>query len=129
MGTKIVLERICEANPAYTGPNCGVPEMLPPKDIQHVVTTTPLTLSATAFNKYVASALGGGDIMTGADAFQTIMDKCQGGQGRVKFCYTQYSKAVWFDKAEVDIFTASLVAGNVMSAQQRTTILDNWPEQ
>lgn len=94
------------------------------------VETTPIIMSKTTFNKYVANVLGSGDFMAGADAFQALLATCKAKTDRVGFCYTQYTAASTFEKSEVQLFTDAMVAADpqIMTEQQQTAILGNWPE-
>ena len=85
----------------------------------------PRVLSKTAFQDHAVSQLGAGTI--GMARFQAIMDACQAGAGAVKFCFSRYEGANTFEKAKVADFTALMVANALMTANERTAIINNWP--
>lgn len=105
-----------------------------PAGVSPQTTKKPEILSATAFNKLCAVALGGGvsdqQMMTGMAAFQKIMDDATHAGGAARFVVTQYTKAITFEKAEVVKFAAVLTAPgvDVMTQEQASAILAAWPE-
>lgn len=89
--------------------------------------TAPLILSKTAFQGHAVSKLGTGT--TGMARFQEIMDDCAGSaSGAVKFCFSRYEAAQTFEKTAVSNFTAIMVGAGIMQAQERTDVLNGWPE-
>jgi len=90
--------------------------------------TRPLTLSATAFNKYAASKLAGGGA-AGMARFMTIMAAGRADAGSAaSFAVAQYDKALTFDKSEVQAFGALLSSAGHMTAEEVTAIVSGWPE-
>lgn len=91
------------------------------------VTYTPLTLSKTAFQDYAVSQLGG--IPDGMARFITIMESTKvSASAAVRFAYARYEAATTFEKTNTAAITQVMVDGGCMTSQERTDILDNWPE-
>lgn len=84
-------------------------------------------LSKTAFQDYAVSQLGGG--VTGMGRFTDIMDATADSPvSAVRFAYTRYEAAQTFEKSNVAALTQIMAANGTMTAEERTAILENWPE-
>lgn len=95
--------------------------------IERIVETFPRILSKTAFQDHAVSQLGGG--VTGMARFTEIMDATAAhSNGAVRFAFARYEAALTFEKSNVSSLTSLLVSSGVMTANERTEILDNWPE-
>lgn len=94
------------------------PEALPPR---------PLILSKTAFQDYAVSQLGGG--LTGMSRFTEIMDAAAASPvGAVRFVFARYEAADRFEKTNTATLTQIMAGNGTMTAEERTAIIDNWPE-
>ena len=90
---------------------------------------SPRLLSKTQFQDYAISHLGGG--VTGMGRFTDIMDAtAASASSAVRFAYARYQAADTFEKTQTGVLTgimaADTQAGHI-TADERTTILDNWP--
>lgn len=87
----------------------------------------PLVLSKTAFQDYAVSQLGGGII--GMARFTAIMDATAvHADGAVRFAYARYHAAERFEKENTALLTQIMAGNGTMTAEERSAILDNWPE-
>ena len=89
----------------------------------------PRVLTKTQFQDYAVSQLGGG--VTGMGRFTDIMDAtAASASSAVRFAYARYPAADTFEKTQTGVLTgimaADTQAGHI-TADERTTILDNWP--
>lgn len=91
--------------------------------------TTPRVLSKTGFQDYAVSQLGGG--ATGMARFTTIMDATRDSvDGAVRFAFARYEAAQTFEKDNTAALTAIMAADSQVghiTAEERTSIIDNWP--
>lgn len=86
----------------------------------------PKLLSKTAFQDYAVSQLGGG--MVGMGRFTDIMDATRdSASSAVRFAFARYEAADVFEKTNTATLTAIMVSAAVMTADERTAIIDNWP--
>lgn len=86
----------------------------------------PSLLSKTAFQDYAVSQLGAG--VTGMARFTAIMDATRDNtDGAVRFAFARYEAALTFEKTNTASLTAIMVSASVMTADERTAIIDNWP--
>jgi len=89
----------------------------------------PRILSKTAFQDYAVSQLGGG--AAGMARFTTIMDATRDSvNGAVRFAFARYEAAQTFEKDNTAALTAIMAADQQVghiTAEERTTIIDNWP--
>jgi uncharacterized membrane protein YebE (DUF533 family) len=89
----------------------------------------PRVLSKTAFQDYAVSQLGGG--ATGMARFTTIMDATRDSvNGAVRFAFARYEAAQTFEKDNTAVLTAIMAADSQVghiTAEERTTIITNWP--
>lgn len=88
--------------------------------------TAPLLLSATAFNEYAWSQLGGG--VVGMARFQQIIDDAIDAKGAAKAVATQYGKSVIFDHTKVSAFVDILKGLGHMTDAEAKAIASNWPK-
>lgn len=90
----------------------------------------PVILSKTAFQDYAVAQLGGGT--TGMARFTAIMDATRDSQsGAVRFAFARYEAAQTFEKTNTATLTGVMAAdstGGHITTEERTAILDNWPE-
>jgi hypothetical protein len=118
-------ELIFRKNPNFGQP--GEPEMLPVETVTHDdPVTEPRILSKTAFQDYAVSQLGGS--VTGMARFTAIMDATRdSASGTIRFAFARYEAAVIFEKNNTGALTSLMVSAGVMTADERTAILGNWP--
>ena len=85
---------------------------------------SPVIMTDKQFRKFVQAKLGVGVYGT---AFKAASESAD---GSVLDAYAAWSKADTYEKAEVAAFTAALVSANILTAQQRTSLVGNgnWPE-
>lgn len=86
----------------------------------------PLIVSSTSFQDICETALGGG--ATGATRFgKIIRDLAASNDDLVYGIYQRFMKSVTFDKAKVAAMLAVLASKTIVTAQERTAILNTWP--
>lgn len=132
-------------------PNEGTPEVIPgdPQagDLVRITTNTraeiferftppppppaplPRILSKTAFQDYAVSQLGGG--LNGMARFTEIMDATRdSSSGAARFAFARYEAAQTFEKDNTETLTAVMAADTTaghLTAAERTSIIENWP--
>lgn len=89
-----------------------------------VIARKPIIMTDKQFRQYVQAKLGPGVYGT---AFKAAS---QSNDGSVLDAYAAWSKATTYEKAEVAAFTAALVSANILTTQQRASLVGNgnWPE-
>jgi len=90
----------------------------------------PIIMSKTAFQDYAISQLGGGT--DGMARFTQIMEATRdSATPSARFAWARYEAALTFEKTNVGALTQVMVStdGNgQITAEERTAILQNWPE-
>jgi hypothetical protein len=90
----------------------------------------PRVLSKTAFQDYAISQLGG--VPDGMARFTTIMDATRDSvSGAVRFAFARYEAAQTFEKENTATLTAIMAADSQtghITTDERTAIIENWPE-
>lgn len=96
--------------------------------INHVVRDPePLVLSKTAFQDYAVSQLGGS--VTGMGRFIEIMDATRDSvSAAARFAYARYEAANTVEKSNVELLTGVMEQAGAMLPDERTAIINNWPE-
>ena len=89
--------------------------------------TSPRVLFKTAFQDYAVSQLGGS--VTGMGRFIEIMDATRDSvSAAARFAYARYEAANTFEKSNVELLTGVMEQAGAMLPDERTAIVDNWPE-
>lgn len=90
----------------------------------------PRVLSKTAFQDYAVSQLGGS--VTGMARFTEIMEATRDStNAAARFAWSRYEAAQTFEKGNVGALTQVMVGTNgsgQITAEERSAILDKWPE-
>lgn len=93
-------------------------------------TAKPFIFSKTAFQDHAVAQLGGG--LIGMGRFTAVMDATRdSASGAVRFAYARYQAAQTFEKTNTASLTAVMAADTQtghLTTDERTAILDNWPE-
>lgn len=97
--------------------------------------SAPLTLSKTAFQDHAVACLMSVNSSTQAQAmarFTAIMEATKtSSDGAVKFAFSRYEAAQTFEKTNTAALTALMAADSTtghLTTDERTAILDGWPE-
>lgn len=95
----------------------------------------PVILSKTAFQDHAVAQLAAVNQSTAVEAmarFTTIMEATKASDnGAVRFAYARYQAAQTFEKTNTASLTAVMAADTQtghLTTDERTAILDNWPE-
>lgn len=123
-------------------PNEGTPEVIPGDPVQgdivrvgndyfrYTPPETPpevvRTLSKTAFMDHCIAQLGS------IAAFQTLMEACRDSTdatygATLRYAYSRYEAADVLSKAVVATLSQVMVDAGLLSASNRSKVLDNWP--
>lgn len=89
-------------------------------------TPQPKPLSKTAFMDHAITQLGS------IAAFQTLMEACRDSTDQdygatLRYAYSRYDAADVLNKTVVATLSQVMVDAGLLSASDRTAVLDNWP--
>jgi len=83
----------------------------------------PITMTDKQFRTYAAQQLGSAS--TVGAVWKAAKDSTD---PDVQYAFMAWSKAQTYDKTDVAQLCSALVSGNCMTPQQRTALLNAWPE-
>jgi|GEM_PF-4033613 len=100
-----------------------------------VVDEVPKLLSSTAFMDHCVAQFMSVNASTKNEAiarFQTVFEAARDSTDAtygelVRYAYARFQKADIVSKENVEELTAAFVAAGIMTSNERTAVLDNWP--